>query len=922
MEGYTEIFAWGGDHFGQLGLGESKNTGKTYPFPRYCSYNVLIKEISCGEEHSAFIALSGYVYSMGSNSEGRLGLGDKSLRQSSSPILIESLDSYKAAKISCGWGHTCVITVDGDLFSWGVGEFGALGIGINDTQWKPIRVDLPNRAKALQISCGSRHTGLIAEENKRNILFMWGAGEAGQLGTGRREKELLPILIQTNEEPKQVSCGIFHTMFLCKSGSIFSMGGNSFGQLGVGNKKSTSRPQRIQYLEDNFIEKIACGHHSAAITDQGELFIWGTGVFGEYLYPQRVTSIARFIDVSIGGSFGIAIGSNHELYAWGANSNGELGLGNFENRISPTSIVALKGRSVNKISCGGSYCIALGEDVVKQNKLGKSARHVSPLQTDQSYYTSRNKEVSENSRNSWMRSSAREAFTSREPRALEDDSAIFKSHSEFRPNDTFSSKEIYESKTRNVSSERKRDWKEQPFLRESFENQYRSVSIERPELSFGSTNGNSFRNGADLEKANIELKEKTLELRGAKLEIERLNEALKNFQTKNERLEYEYQELSNQFYRNKPSLEFSNKEILQLRQSLDEFKYQSKSIANENEILKEDLAKFKLLYEELSQSKSTTDGFYQELQEKLQAETIKRKQIEKDLEVSNNHWHRLEDALSQSHSNLESYIQQLNEEKVYNEKLTQELSDLRKNFHGLNQDKETISYMLQDTQNQAEDQILQLIDENKRLKETVQNLNYDIEKLNSTLAGKSSNIGEFVENQKELEDRMNNLKDENYQLKISLADSEAKNKQLFEHLDKELAARAREYKERTLNLISTPVRNYSSSPLVNRHQGQSSPFKAEEAQLATSRNRNYLSQESQERIANATSKVIESTNIESPLKNMRVSSPSRKSPEKSPQISLLKSSGSTPSRNDIKARIAALAESRSKLEMKLEELEN
>lgn len=117
MEGYTEIFAWGGDHFGQLGLGELKNTGKTYSVPRFCSYNIIIKDISCGEEHSAFIALSGYVYSMGSNSEGRLGINDRSVRQSTSPVLIECLVSYKAIKVSCGWGHTCIITDNGELFS-------------------------------------------------------------------------------------------------------------------------------------------------------------------------------------------------------------------------------------------------------------------------------------------------------------------------------------------------------------------------------------------------------------------------------------------------------------------------------------------------------------------------------------------------------------------------------------------------------------------------------------------------------------------------------------------------------------------------------------------------------------------------------------------------------------------------------------
>lgn len=133
MEGYTEIFAWGADHFGQLGLG-GKLSGKTYTVPRFCSFNVIIRDVSCGEEHSAFISASGHVYCMGSNSEGRLGIGDKSVRLTSSPCLVERLGSYKAISLSCGWGHTVVVTEQGSAFSWGVGEFGALGTGNTETQ--------------------------------------------------------------------------------------------------------------------------------------------------------------------------------------------------------------------------------------------------------------------------------------------------------------------------------------------------------------------------------------------------------------------------------------------------------------------------------------------------------------------------------------------------------------------------------------------------------------------------------------------------------------------------------------------------------------------------------------------------------------------------------------------------------------------
>lgn len=57
---------------------------------------------------------------MGSNTQGRLGIGNKSIRQSSSPCLVEELVDYNCKQISCGWGHTVAvmgIIYDQNLFS-------------------------------------------------------------------------------------------------------------------------------------------------------------------------------------------------------------------------------------------------------------------------------------------------------------------------------------------------------------------------------------------------------------------------------------------------------------------------------------------------------------------------------------------------------------------------------------------------------------------------------------------------------------------------------------------------------------------------------------------------------------------------------------------------------------------------------------
>ena len=159
IEGYTEVFAWGADRYGQLGLG-NKHKGRCYCIPRFCTFNVVIRKVACGEEHSSFITNNGSVYTMGSNVDGRLGIGDRTMKLSSTPCLVEGLSWFKAVDVSCGWGHTAVIIDNGKLFTWGVGEYGALGISDCTTQWFPVQVVFKEkyRVNIKTVSCGTRHT--------------------------------------------------------------------------------------------------------------------------------------------------------------------------------------------------------------------------------------------------------------------------------------------------------------------------------------------------------------------------------------------------------------------------------------------------------------------------------------------------------------------------------------------------------------------------------------------------------------------------------------------------------------------------------------------------------------------------------------------------------------------------------------------
>ena len=97
------------------------------------------------------------------------------------------------------------------------------------------------------------------------------------------------------------------------------------------------------------------------MTEKGDIYIWGTGIFGEFLSPVRYNQQGTtFKDISVGGFFGAAIDEKNTVWTWGSNTSGELGVGDYEPRTHPFPNINLQAKKVQKLSCGGSFVIALG----------------------------------------------------------------------------------------------------------------------------------------------------------------------------------------------------------------------------------------------------------------------------------------------------------------------------------------------------------------------------------------------------------------------------------------------------------------------------------------------------------------------------------------------------------------------------------
>ncbi|XP_077925074.1 E3 ISG15--protein ligase HERC5 isoform X3 [Halichoerus grypus] len=194
-----ELFAWGQNLHGQLGVGRLFASIPTPQIVEHLS-GVPLVQISAGKAHSMALSMSGNIYSWGRNDLGQLGLGHTDGEDF--PSLIEALDNQKVEFLACGGSHTALLTTDGLVFTFGAGKYGQLGHSSTQNELRPRLVTELAGNRVTQIACGRRHT--LAYVSDLGKVFSFGSGKEGQLGNGGTHNQLipLPMKLPSNEELK------------------------------------------------------------------------------------------------------------------------------------------------------------------------------------------------------------------------------------------------------------------------------------------------------------------------------------------------------------------------------------------------------------------------------------------------------------------------------------------------------------------------------------------------------------------------------------------------------------------------------------------------------------------------------------------------------------------------------------------------
>ena len=250
-----ELYSFGRNNHGQLGLGNFTDTviphdwdhsdasGRPHP---------AVEMVSCGESHMVFVTDAGTLLACGLGDFGQLGVeGLRALpekeRKIGCPIPRVVKVGSPVVGVACGDRHTACITNDYNMFVWGDGRSGALGIGPlprnEQIVWLPRLVNAMVDRSPFMVSCGDIHTCVI--DGKGN-LHSAGFPAHGRLG--RKGAEDWFGLVQHSTMVTEVSCGGNYTLFVDNMNRAYAFGGNQSGQLGLGDCVSRHRPEHVRLL--------------------------------------------------------------------------------------------------------------------------------------------------------------------------------------------------------------------------------------------------------------------------------------------------------------------------------------------------------------------------------------------------------------------------------------------------------------------------------------------------------------------------------------------------------------------------------------------------------------------------------------------------------------------------------------------------
>jgi alpha-tubulin suppressor-like RCC1 family protein len=333
--------------------------------------------------------LPGYLYSWGKGDNGELGLGPdfppKPLslvvgsRSTSKPRPVMTPSSTRFLAIAAGTTHSAAISNDHKLYTWGLDKQGVLGRGggkKDEPCWVPTEVAMPpptekgDKSVLAQVSCGEAHTATLSSQGEVHTMG-WGGSASygcGALGNGTLKSHFTPTRIwvggpEFDIRLKQISSGAYHMLGLGFDGEVW-VWGNGPGLLGNGKNGDALEPMPVSDLLDLDLSAVdvACGSNfNAIVTKDGEVYTWGRNDYGQLglgggfnldieKSPRLVEGLLghKVVNVAAGRTHAACVTDKGEVFFWGYGA-----------WMQPHLVTVLQGRRVCAVACGHNYTAAI-----------------------------------------------------------------------------------------------------------------------------------------------------------------------------------------------------------------------------------------------------------------------------------------------------------------------------------------------------------------------------------------------------------------------------------------------------------------------------------------------------------------------------------------------------------------------------------
>jgi len=363
-----EVWAWGSNARGQLGINNNFSTVNNVPVR--VPLTGIATYIAAGH-HSSYAIVGGQLFAWGDNTQGQLGVSTVTTPgyRRHAPGLVPGLSNVN--EVEAGEAHV-LVRAGSEVWAFGRNNNGQVVNNYTVTPVLPpvrtVGIEQTHRA----IAAGANHSltiGLGADSPLR------GAGSNSSFQVARTTSTVNTTYYRSwsLESPMinnvtMASAGNDFTLALVNY-NIFAFGANNTNGR-VGRSASSTSPnadRRANYTEPlnnhiaggrRDISYIAAGHnHSLAVDSQGNVLAWGSNSHGQLgngtttstatgatFTLSPVTGINTVIaSVAGGANHSLAVGLDGSLWAWGHNYSGQLGDGTTTNRIAPVQILRSNG---------------------------------------------------------------------------------------------------------------------------------------------------------------------------------------------------------------------------------------------------------------------------------------------------------------------------------------------------------------------------------------------------------------------------------------------------------------------------------------------------------------------------------------------------------------------------------------------------